>query len=77
MATDWQEMTVGEIATKEKNGLVGGPFGSNLVQRDYRQLGVPVIRGQNMGERYVGGKLSMYPKKKRKSLKPIPQDQDI
>ncbi|MGW7695618.1 restriction endonuclease subunit S [Streptomyces asiaticus] len=29
-------------------GLVGGPFGSNLVKSDYTDTGVPVIRGQNL-----------------------------
>ncbi|MET9468691.1 restriction endonuclease subunit S [Streptomyces sp. NPDC006544] len=29
-------------------GLVGGPFGSNLVKRDYVVDGIPVIRGQNL-----------------------------
>lgn len=37
-------------------GLVGGPFGSSLVSNDYRETGVPVIRGANMGVgRFVGG----------------------
>ncbi|GAA3265413.1 restriction endonuclease subunit S [Streptomyces lavendulae] len=29
-------------------GLIGGPFGSNLVKADYTESGVPVIRGQNL-----------------------------
>ncbi|MEV6411029.1 restriction endonuclease subunit S [Kribbella sp. NPDC051718] len=36
-------------------GLVGGPFGSDLVGADYVDDGVPVIRGANMLRRYVGG----------------------
>lgn len=36
-------------------GLVGGPFGSTLVGRDYVPEGVPVIRGGNLSQRYVGG----------------------
>lgn len=31
-----------------KRGLVGGPFGSSLVSKDYVDSGVPVIRGANM-----------------------------
>ncbi|MBM7808297.1 type I restriction enzyme S subunit [Geodermatophilus bullaregiensis] len=38
-----------------ERGLAGGPFGSNLVNSDYSVNGVPVIRGANMAERYVGG----------------------
>lgn len=29
-------------------GLIGGPFGSKLVSRDYTASGVPVVRGQNL-----------------------------
>ncbi|QHE86853.1 restriction endonuclease subunit S [Hydrogenophaga sp. BPS33] len=44
-----------ELAAPTKNAIVGGPFGSNLVSKDYAERGVPVIRGQNMGGRWVGG----------------------
>jgi type I restriction enzyme S subunit len=37
-------------------GLVGGPFGSSLVNNDYVSAGVPVIRGTNLGfGRHLGG----------------------
>jgi len=55
MANEWREATVGEIAARTRNALVGGPFGSNLVSADYVESGIPVIRGQNMGSRWVGG----------------------
>lgn len=37
--------------------LIGGPFGSKLGQTDYREHGVPVIRGANMAfcNRWIGG----------------------
>jgi type I restriction enzyme S subunit len=40
-----------------KSRIVGGPFGSNLTQKDYQDSGVPVIRGSNMGAmgRWVEG----------------------
>ena len=40
-----------------KERIIGGPFGSNLTQRDYCEKGVPVIRGGNMGGngRWIGG----------------------
>jgi type I restriction enzyme S subunit len=48
--------TVGDIAAPGRNSLVGGPFGSNLVGRDYTSHGIPVIRGTNMGQgRWVAG----------------------
>jgi type I restriction enzyme S subunit len=55
---DWLDVTVGEIAALSRNALVGGPFGSNLVSSDYADSGVPVIRGQNMGGRWVSGEFA-------------------
>lgn len=45
-------MMLQEIAAPK--GFIGGPFGSNLVSKDYADAGVPVIRGSNMGR---GGNL--------------------
>ena len=39
----WQECKVGELAKDERNSFVIGPFGSDLVQADYRESGVPVV----------------------------------
>jgi type I restriction enzyme S subunit len=55
MAGEWRESTISEIAAPVRNAIVGGPFGSNLVSRDYVDVGVPVIRGQNLGARWVSG----------------------
>ncbi len=55
MGGKWRKVAVGQIAATVRNALVGGPFGSNLVTRDYAPSGVPVIRGQNMGSRWVSG----------------------
>jgi type I restriction enzyme S subunit len=53
------ECIVADIAAPERNALVGGPFGSDLVSRDYVPNGVPVIRGTNMGHgRWVGGEFA-------------------
>ncbi|MEI8372382.1 MAG: restriction endonuclease subunit S [Planctomycetota bacterium] len=47
---------VGDVAATSRNALVGGPFGSDLVSRDYVPSGVPVIRGTNLGHgRWVDG----------------------
>ncbi len=43
----WSEWVIRDLAPK--GGLVGGPFGSSLGTKDYVGLGVPVIRGQNLG----------------------------
>src|SRR5688572_16455006 len=45
---DWKTVKLEEIKAPKKHSLVGGPFGSNLVTRDYVDQGVPVIRGTNL-----------------------------
>jgi type I restriction enzyme S subunit len=52
---DWESSTIRDIASSERNSIVGGPFGSDLVAKDYVERGVPVIRGQNMGGQWVSG----------------------
>ena len=47
--------TLADIAAPVRNAIVGGPFGSNLGSKDYVASGVPVIRGQNMGGKWVSG----------------------
>jgi len=65
----WQTTTVGELAAPRRNALVGGPFGSNLVTADYVEEGVPVIRGQNMGQgRWVGGEFVFVSAQKAEDL---------
>ena len=68
MIGEWKELTVGDIAAATRNALVGGPFGSNLVSRDYVDTGVPVIRGQNMGHRWVSGDFTFVTEEKAQSL---------
>lgn len=65
---DWEMVTVGSIAHKKPNAIVGGPFGSDLVSTDYVPAGVPVIRGQNMGQSYLSGDFVFVSDKKAKAL---------
>ena len=51
----FDQVNLDSLAAPIKNAIVGGPFGSNLIGSDYTPSGIPVIRGQNMGERWVGG----------------------
>lgn len=61
--------TVEDIAASTKNALVGGPFGSNLVSADYVSSGIPVIRGQNMGQgRWVEGDFVFVSQQKAEQL---------
>ena len=65
----WQETVVGEVAAPVRNALVGGPFGSDLVSRDYVPQGVPIIRGTNMGHgRWVDGEFAYVTSQKAESL---------
>jgi type I restriction enzyme S subunit len=61
--------TVGDVAAQGRNSLVGGPFGSDLVSRDYVLSGVPVVRGANMGHgRWVDGEFVYVTPEKANSL---------
>ena len=63
------DCTVGELAAQTRNSLVGGPFGSDLVSKDYVPTGVPVIRGTNMGHgRWVDGEFAYVTPEKAESL---------
>ena len=65
----WRGATIEDIAASAPNAVVGGPFGSNLVSGDYVPDGVPVIRGQNMGARWVTGDFVFVTPEKAESLK--------
>jgi type I restriction enzyme S subunit len=63
------DCTVSELAAQTRNSLVGGPFGSDLVSKDYVPTGVPVIRGTNMGHgRWVDGEFAYVTPEKAESL---------
>ena len=59
-----------DLAAPQKNAIVGGPFGSNLVSKDYVDQGTPVIRGQNMGGRWVSGDFAYVSAMKAEALSP-------
>ena len=65
---DWQSATVRTIASSKRNAIVGGPFGSDLVSKDYAPSGVPVIRGQNMNGQWVSGDFVFVTPTKAKAL---------
>lgn len=44
----WPIVKLATLAEEKKGSIVGGPFGSDLVSRDYVPTGVPVIRGGNL-----------------------------
>ena len=65
---DWNSTTVRGIASRIRNAIVGGPFGSNLVSKDYVDDGIPVVRGQNMGSKFVSGRFVFVSQAKGASL---------
>lgn len=65
---DWNCLSIGSIAASERNAIVGGPFGSDLVSKDYVEHGVPVIRGQNMEGQWIAGPFVFVTPAKAKSL---------
>jgi type I restriction enzyme, S subunit len=67
----WGTAKFASLVAGTKNAIVGGPFGSKLVSKDYTQDGVPVIRGANMSNgRYISesGLVFVSDEKKRKDL---------
>ena len=65
---DWESSSVCAIASSTRNAIVGGPFGSDLVSKDYVAHGIPVIRGQNMSSQWVSGSFVFVTPTKAKSL---------
>lgn len=47
MRSDWLQTTLGEISAPN-NGMVDGPFGSNLPASSYTESGIPIVRGSNL-----------------------------
>ncbi|MGH8121430.1 MAG: restriction endonuclease subunit S [Rudaea sp.] len=66
---DWSSPSIKEIAANRPNAVVGGPFGSDLVSKNYVAIGVPVVRGQNMSAHYVSGDFAFVSKLKAKLLR--------
>ena len=50
MVGKWIETQLDEIAAKSDRAFAMGPFGSNIKAENYRESGIPVIRGTNLGE---------------------------
>lgn len=65
---DWDCATIRGLASSTRNAIVGGPFGSDLVSKDYVDAGIPVVRGQNMGARFVSGGFAFVTQAKATSL---------
>ena len=54
----WKTVRVQDIAANTQYALMGGSFDSDLASKNDVQVGIPVIRGHNMGARWIGGEFS-------------------
>lgn len=48
MPKHWSDVAVADLQAPVRWALNGGPFGSKLISRDYKEEGVPVVRGTNL-----------------------------
>ena len=67
----WEIKTLADIAIKD-NGIVDGPFGSNLKKSDYiadKENGVPVLTTKNLHGDYTDGSVRYITKEKYEQLK--------
>ncbi len=70
MASEWETVTVEEIAAPVPNALAMGPFGSNIKTDFFVSEGVPVIRGNNLNsDRFLDGDFVYLTWKKADELK--------
>jgi type I restriction enzyme S subunit len=68
----WTLAQLDDVRAEGEYTFVGGPFGSDLTQRDYVSDGVPVIRGTNLGGtegRFVDDGFVFVTKRKAQSLR--------
>ncbi|HLO17402.1 MAG TPA: restriction endonuclease subunit S [Anaerolineales bacterium] len=70
LPSDWKLVKLADVAAKQPNALVDGPFGSNLKLTDYVQDGVPVLQGKNItGNKFQRFDIRFISEKKAHSLK--------
>lgn len=66
---EWMMATPKDVAANLKNAIAIGPFGSNLVTKDYRTKGVPLIFVKNIREnRFLDGDIKYIDEFKAKEL---------
>lgn len=54
--SEWRTATIEDLALSHKSALATGPFGSAVTSKNFRDSGVPMLRGSNLSED-VGVKL--------------------
>ncbi|MGD0951384.1 MAG: restriction endonuclease subunit S [Methanotrichaceae archaeon] len=46
--SEWRECTLNDLAALKKKAIISGPFGSNISSKFFTEIGIPVIRGNNL-----------------------------
>ncbi len=59
MKQGWEIKKLCQLS-KNKDAIVSGPFGSNLKVADYKDIGIPILRLQNIGKGYFIDKSIKY-----------------
>lgn len=66
----WEQKPLVELAKQDKRAIVDGPFGASLKTDEYIEIGVPVIRINNINERkFVNGNFKYITEDKFEKLK--------
>ena len=50
MSSEWALYSLGQVAENGKEGLIDGPFGSQLHTSDYKAVGIPVVMPTNIDD---------------------------
>ncbi|MXV14412.1 restriction endonuclease subunit S [Hufsiella ginkgonis] len=53
MKTEFTDKFIEELLVNEKGALISGPFGSDISSKFFTQVGVPVIRGNNLSKENI------------------------
>lgn len=69
-ADSWAYTKLSALFVDPRNQIVDGPFGSNLKASEYKDLGIPILRIQNIGRnRFIQKNIKFISKQKAEQLK--------
>ena len=64
----WEKKTLEGFAKKEKNSIVDGPFGASIKENDYFEKGIPIIRINNIRDKYYDNEYKFLKEEKYNEL---------
>lgn len=53
MTSEWPEVSIDDLKASTKNAIAMGPFGSRIKAENFREEGVPVIKGGNLNGDFI------------------------